>query len=497
MPRKPTRRSFLKGAGAALTGVALTTPTVSARSQEDRYIVDLRDASSDVLDGLEVVHRLDQIDIAVVEGEKSDVSGTRHSKDVEMEFDRAETEHHEHPHHHPHDTRYDLQWDKQAQDVLKVHRKTRGEGTRVSVIDSGALETHPDLRHALNTDLSMNFTGDGGDFNPILSDHGTHCAGIIAADGSNEDGVIGTAPDTDLVALRVFTGPFAVFGDIIAAMEHSAEIESDVANMSLGAYPLPKDADTELLQESIERAADFANEQGTLLVAAAGNDAVNLDEDGDVISLPNEADNVLSISATGPIGFLWDDEKRKEKHEEKRGHGGWHHDRRHYRRALRRLREPTTEPAYYTNYGAEAIDISAPGGNFDREASEDANAQYDMVLSTVFDWGDEDDDADMVPAYAWKAGTSMAAPQVAAVAALVKSVNPHATPAEVRAHLEATARDLHNPTYHGEGHLDTKHAVWRNIRNHHHRHGHDHGDHHGDHGDGRGHDDDDGHGHDG
>ena len=437
-------------------------PTVSASSSDERYILDLQSTSESELDGLDIVHRLDQIDIAVVKADDAQMSGTRHSKDVDMEVTFPEVEHHGEKHDRHErmtDPLYRLQWDKQAQNVPRVHRKTRGERTRVSVIDTGIFEGHPDLKAALNTDLSDNFTEDGGDFNPADiedADHGTHCGGIIAA------------------------------------MKYSAEIESDAGNMSLGAYPLPKDAETAVLRDAIERASSYANEQGTLLVAAAGNDAVNLDGDGDVISLPNEADNVMSISATGPIGFLWDDEKRKKK-QEKRGHGGWHHDRRHYRRALRHLRKPTTEPAYYTNYGAEAIDISAPGGNFDREAPEDANAQYDMVLSTVFEWGDEDDDVDMVPAYGWKAGTSMAAPQVTAVAALVKSVNPDATPAEVRAHLEATARDLHDPTYHGEGHLDTKHAVWRKIRDHRHGHGHGHNDdddHHGDHGD------DDGHGHD-
>ncbi|ODR79498.1 peptidase S8 [Haladaptatus sp. W1] len=474
----------------------MTVPTVSASSSEDRYILDLRSVSESDLGDVEVVHRLDQIDIAVVRADDAKMSGTRYSKDVEMTVTFPEVEHHgdEHDRHkRMSDPLYRLQWDKQAQDVPRVHRRTRGEGTRVSVIDSGAFEDHPDLQHALNTDLSKNFTDDGGDFNPVESDHGTHCSGIIAADGSNEDGVIGTAPDTDLVALRVFTGPFATFGDIVAAMVYSADIESDVANMSLGAYPLPNDSDTALLQETIERASGYANENGTLLVAAAGNDSANLDADGDVISLPNEADNVMSISATGPIGFLWDDEQRKENHEEKRGHGGWHHGRHHYWRALHHLRKPTYEPAFYTNYGAEAIDISAPGGNFDQDAPEDANAQYDLVLSTVFEWGDEDDDADMVPAYGWKGGTSMASPQVAAVAALVKSVNPDATPGEVREHLEATARDLDDPTYHGEGHLDTKHAVWRRIRDH--DHGHGHGDDHG-----HGHDDDDhdgdhGHGH--
>ncbi|WP_144240017.1 S8 family peptidase [Haladaptatus cibarius] len=457
MSKDTTRRSFLKGAGMALGGLALTTQSVSASSTEDRYIIDLEDASDGVLDGLTVVHRLDQIGIAVVEGEESQVQGTRYSKDVEMELSQADKEYDEDDDDDDEDddedgsskpSRFDLQWDKQAQEVLEAHEETRGEGTRVSVIDSGALETHPDLAGVLNTDLSKNFTGDGGDYNPIISDHGTHVSGIIAADGSSEDGILGTAPETDLVALRVFTGPFATFGDIIAAMVFSADIESDVANMSLGAYPLPKDADTALLRDSIERASSYANEQGTLIVAAAGNDGVNLDTDGDVISLPNEADNVMSISATGPIGYRWDDVPKEEEDDEDEDDD-----------ALENLRKPTTTPAPYTNYGEKAVDMSAPGGNYDESAPDTENWQYDMVLSTIFEWGDNG----MVPAYGWKSGTSMAAPQVAATAALVKSENPNATPAQIRRHLIATAEDVDQPTYSGEGHLDTEEAVEEEI----------------------------------
>ncbi|WP_049970195.1 S8 family serine peptidase [Haladaptatus cibarius] len=197
---------------------------------------------------------------------------------------------------------------------------------------------------------------------------------------------------------------------------------------------------------------------------AAGNDSTNLDADGDVISLPNEADNVMSISATGSIGYRWDDP----------GNSG---ENRNYRAALRHLREPTTEPAFYTNYGAEAVDISAPGGNADQSAiGTDVNWQYDLVLNTIF----SEENGERVADYGWKAGTNMAAPQVTAVAALVKSVNPSATPKEIRAHLESTARDLDNPTYHGEGYLNTVRAVWKEIRDdhdddrgRHHRGGHD------------------------
>ncbi|WP_132058543.1 S8 family peptidase [Halorussus amylolyticus] len=448
MEQKTNRRTFLKGAGAALGGLAFTTTAVSAESAENRYLVDLQSTSKDALDGVEVVHDLDQIDLAVVEGDEAEIDGATYSKDVEMEFDFAEIEDNgdgDEP--GPHKLSQ-LQWDKQAQGASGVHGTTRGEGTRVAVLDSGAIPDHPDLEGTLNTDLSRNFTGDGGDFTPYYNDHGTHVAGIIGADDTTEEGIVGTAPGTELVALRVFVGPFAFFGDIIAAMTYAGDIEADAANMSLGSYPLPNNEENQLLRESIERATDHAASQGTLMVASAGNDGVNLDDDGDVLSLPNEADNVMSVSSTGPIGYRWDD----------KGNG---RRIRNYRAAFNKLDEETTTPAPYTNYGSEAIDISAQGGNTDSEAEgTDANWQYDMVLSTIFEW---DDDDNMVPSYGWKAGTSMAAPQVAAAAALVKSVNPDATPGEIRDHLESTARDVGDSKYHGSGHLDIEAAVEQSI----------------------------------
>ncbi|NEU56350.1 S8 family serine peptidase [Halorussus sp. MSC15.2] len=454
MGNKTNRRTFLKGAGAALGGLAFTA-TVSAKSVEDRYIVDLRDTAEGDLEGLTVVHDLSQIDIAVVEGDEKALRGMRHSKDVEMryevdeEYDEEDDEGDGDEDEDGTTSRRELQWDKHSQNTGEVLEETAGQGTRVAVIDSGAIPNHPDLSSPLNTDLSKNFTGDGGDFTPWYNDHGTHVAGIIAADGSNTDGVVGTAPGTELVALRVFTGPFAFFGDIIAAMTYAGDIEADVANLSLGVYPLPDNEENQTLRDSIERATDYAASQGTLMVAAAGNDGANLDNDGDVLSLPNEADNVMSVSATGPIGFRWDDGASSEED----GDG-------EVEEPLEDLRKPTTTPASYTNFGREAIDISAPGGNSVQNPPSDANWQYDMVLSTTVTW---DDDDNMVADYGWKAGTSMAAPQVSAAAALVKSANPDAKPGQVRRHLEATAEDVDQPKYSGEGHLDLEEAVEEEI----------------------------------
>ena len=445
MRNETNRRTFLKGAGAALGGLALPT-AVSAESADKRYLVDLESADEGVLDGVDVVHDLSQIDLAVVEAEKAQVEGEAFSKDVEMEFDFAETEDNgngDEP--GPHKLSQ-LQWDKQDQGVSGVHGTTRGEGTRVAVLDSGAIPNHPDLSGPLNTDLSQNFTGDGGDFTPWYNDHGTHVAGIIAGDDQNDDGVVGTAPGTELVALRVFTGPFAFFGDIIAAMTYAGDIEADVANMSLGSYPLPNNEENRLLKESVERATDYAASQGTLMVSAAGNDGKNLDEDGDVLNLPSEADNVMSVSATGPVGYRWDD----------KGNGKFI---RNYHAAFNKLDEEPTDPAPYTNYGSEAIDISAQGGNYDTEAKGgDENWQYDMVLSTVFEWDDNDN---MVPDYGWKAGTSMAAPQVAGAAALVKSENPRYNANQVESALESAAEvpEGYDKAYYGSGFLDVVGAL--------------------------------------
>ena len=74
------RRTFLKGAGAALGGLAVPTNVVSAKTADKRYIVDLKSASEGVLDGLNVVHDLSQIDLAVVEAEETQVEGAKKKK---------------------------------------------------------------------------------------------------------------------------------------------------------------------------------------------------------------------------------------------------------------------------------------------------------------------------------------------------------------------------------------------------------------------------------
>jgi len=291
------------------------------------------------------------------------------------------------------------------------------------VIDTGIDPGHPDLQHAVNTDLSRNFTEDGGDYTDVEY-HGTHVSGIIAANDQNEVGIVGSAPATDLVALRVFERfGGASFGDILAAATYSAEIGADVANLSLGAYPYSRQGFGSFYGKVLNKTMTYANKEGTLLVVAAGNDGADLQHDKGVISLPNEGAQAHSVSGTGPVGF--DPETGESE-------------------------QPAYTPGSYTSCGTNAIDLGAPGGN-------PAGSLEDWVYSTL------PEDFAFPSPYGYLYGTSMAAPQVADAAALVKSVNPGYNANQVESVLRRTAEvpDGYGKAYYGKGLIDPLEAIGR------------------------------------
>ena len=446
---KHDRREFLTLSGTVLGGIAAGS-TVVAGTRTDRYIVQTRGEGA--LDGLDVVHEMPGVDFAVVRGGESELKKARgvkeYAPDIEIElndpdvneevpsFDASDYEG------QPGDF---LQWDKADLNVPEAHETTEGEGSRVAIIDSGVLETHPDLAGPLNLELSRNFTDDGGDHNPVGGDdHGTHVAGIVAADNGGGIGVNGTAPKTDLVDCRVFSGPFATFADILAAVVYSAEIDADVANLSLGAYPIPRQELGGFYGRVLNATMTYANKEGTLLVIAAGNDSADLQKDKNFISLPNEGAQAVSVSATGPIGYGWDADGDGE---------------------VADFEAPPESPAFYTNYGTNAITLGAPGGDADLGAiGTGVPWFYDLVFNTVFTYEDTDDDDEpdtQVPGYGWKAGTSMAAPNVAGAAALVKSANPNYNANQVESALKRAAEvpDDYDKTFYGAGYLNIVDAL--------------------------------------
>ncbi|MFC6953466.1 S8 family peptidase [Halorubellus litoreus] len=431
-----SRRDVLKFSGALLGGIAVGS-TVTAAESSDRFLLEAkkRSASDVEADGLDVVADLSEAGYFLVEGAETDVEATKgkYAPDIELSFDGgvkrvdadvdAESATDE--------PRYPLQWDKQVQDIPTAHETTRGEGARVAIIDSGVDAAHPDLAHAVNEDLSVNFTDDGqGAANAAGGYHGSHVGGIVAANDENEAGVVGTAPGAELVDCRVFSAAGGgSFGIVLAAIAYSAQIDADVANLSLGAYPVPRQSLGTFYGKALNSVMTYANSQGTLLTISTGNDAADLQHDKNFISIPNEGAQAVGVSATGPVGFGWGDDG---------------------------LEEAPDSPANYTNYGTNAVTLSAPGGDYDPEAAEadETTWYYDLVLNTISipSFDDDGNYLGATPTYSWIAGTSMAAPQVAGAAALVKSEAPDMNANQVESLLKRTAADgTGGKEYHGSG----------------------------------------------
>ena len=150
------RRHFLKTAGVSLSTLTLGSATTGAASTQ-RFIVDKQDLQD--VQSVEVIHDLDSVDLLVVRTDEDTLTNAnatyapdgRYSPRIPYSSS-GRSPRVEYP---PEgETLYEYQWDKQDQRIPEVHETTRGEGTRVAIIDSGIGAGHPDLQHAVNADLS-------------------------------------------------------------------------------------------------------------------------------------------------------------------------------------------------------------------------------------------------------------------------------------------------------------------------------------------------------
>jgi lantibiotic leader peptide-processing serine protease len=340
---------------------------------------------------------------------------------------------------------FDLQWGHAAVSAPAAWATgVRGAGARVAVLDTGYDLTHPDLVPNINFDLSRNFV-EGETLQYALPDpfsHGTHVAGTIAA-AQNDFGVIGVAPQAELLLIKVLSDAGSgSFGDVIAGIVYAANNNANIINMSLGAaipqrgfcdeFGCISASEVAELKNAIGRATTFAFQRGTTVITSAGNSAIDTNKSADLLILPASAPNVIAISATAPIGWGAD---------------------------------PNTNldvPAVYTNYGTSLIDFAAPGGTWVYDSEEFCMVAgltrpcwvFDLVFSTG-----------SLNSWYWSAGTSMAAPHAAGVAALIISKNGGPMhPAQVEAALRHSADDLGKPgkdEYYGMGRVNALRAVTR------------------------------------
>ena len=260
-------------------------------------------------------------------------------------------------------------------------------------VDADASDSTGKLRYGfdfvseadIDGDATPGIDSDATDIGPAdnTSFHGTHVAGTVAAPTDNGIGVAGVGRSVSIMPLRVLgnCGCGSTF-DILQGNLYAAQLpndsgtipneRADIINMSLGGGGFSRVA---------QDVYTDVRAQGVIIIAAAGNEST------DEPSYPASYEGIVSVSAAS--------------------HGGGG-------------RPADVVLAQYSNFGA-TVDVSAPGGQSFADANGDGIG--DGVLSTV---GLSLD----ASGYAQFNGTSMAAPHVAGVAALMESVHPNLTPNE-------------------------------------------------------------------
>ena len=314
----------------------------------------------------------------------------------------------------------------------------------VAVVDSGVEDTHPDLEGRVDTSRSVKCSVNGvatQDFYGWRDEfyHGTHVAGIIAAN-HNDIGIDGIAPEASIVAIEATNDNRLIYPEYVTcafmwAASHGVDVVNNSYSMDPWVYWSPTDPEQAAGLEAATRSIKYAQGQGLAVIAAAGNEGVDIDnptiDSGsptDVptptknravnggIRVPSMLDGVAQVSAVG--------------------------------QAYNVKPGLSLGRAEFSNYG-NTIDFAAPGDQI-----------YSTVPLLFYPSG-----------YAVADGTSMATPHVSGIAALIKSVHPELTGAQVidlmKKQAAANYGRLNAPIdgreYRGYGFLDALVAVTSGV----------------------------------
>ena len=341
---------------------------------------------------------------------------------------------------------YPAQWHLPAVDAPEAWATgATGAGARVAILDGGVFTAHPDLNDNVDLAASRSFVP-GFAYNQDTGTfwHGTHVAGIVAAE-DNDRGVLGVAPKATLVAVKVLHNGSGAFSWVLNGMYYAGTpldqggAGADIMNLSLGGIVPEKSSDSETraalkdLIQAFDRVAAYANRNGTTVIASAGNSNINFDDDKHRVTLPGGAKHVLGISATAPLGWA-------------------------------KGATDFARKASYTNTGSRLVDFAAPGGDSAYPGTESCTVAgllrpcwvFDLVLSTSRG-------TTANGGYSWAAGTSMAAPVAAGIAALIVAQNGgDMHPAQLEAALRQSSIDLGKPgkdDLYGHGWVNAYRAV--------------------------------------
>lgn len=325
---------------------------------------------------------------------------------------------------------------------------SRGAGIRIAVLDSGVDASHPDIAPNLVYQRSFVDQSASGEPSPCddgspqdQSGHGTWVASLATgAIGPGTGNVIGVAPQASLLSIKVLERLPAVTGSstlaqceagqpggllswVLEGIEDAVSQHASVVVLSLGSVIDLTTGDGAGWKAQFDSVAYAAQQAGVLLIAAVGNDGLNLGG-GRYIELPAQARGVLPIVAsTNPA-------------------------------CAENLAPNATcvagpvARAYYSNFGAPGA-LAAPGGSLPEGPDNGVSGFVRGACSSGLP-----NTADGLPsasgrslgcfglghvAYVQAMGTSAAAPLAAGAAALLRAERPSLTPAQVVALLQATA----------------------------------------------------------
>ena len=159
----------------------------------------------------------------------------------------------------------------------------KGAGVRVAILDTGMDSAHEDLDANYETGYDFVFDDDDPSDDSYNS-HGTHVAGIVAAE-ENGVGIVGVAPEVELYVAKVLDGGgFGTTAWIIAGIEWAVQHDVDIINLSIQGPD----------RQALHDACDMARSAGVLLVAAGGNSLAG----GGPVRYPAAYDSVIGVTAT-------------------------------------------------------------------------------------------------------------------------------------------------------------------------------------------------------
>lgn len=348
------------------------------------------------------------------------------------------------------------QWDMRAIGATSSgsYALNQGQGARVGDIDTGIDLTNSDIMPNVDLAASCSFIYPDTPTSNVaeqvvrgpaqcnnkaalqdLAGHGTHTAGTIAAP-INGMGVSGVAPRAKVVVLKAGTEQGYFFTQsVVDALRYAGDQRLDAVNMSFFADPwlfnCRNDADQKAIIQQISAAARYAEQRGVVLVAAAGNDGIDMNHPttdeispdyppdaavsrtvhNNCVVMPTEIPGVVVVTATGAQNLL----------------------------------------TWYSTYG-NVTDVTAPGGSrFQTPTPDTARGRVlSTYSSTASDLADEAALGRLVQDshgnyYAWLNGTSMAAPHVVGVVALIRAAHPRMSQGAVVALLRSTATKMGCP----------------------------------------------------